>query len=159
MNTTDAAHRSRWRTADIVFGMSLLSGFVLNYLFPISLPNLEQALLRHFIGAPLLLLCGGIIYFSQKDLLSTGQPTAPGIPTTQIVKSGIYRYSRNPLYTGLVIGFCGLAIATNTPWLLILLIPTIIVTHYYLILPEERYLENKFGEDYRQYKARVRRWL
>ncbi len=155
----DAAHHSRWRTADVVFGLGLILGFMLNYVFPLSFPYLDQALLRHLIGAPLLLLCGGIIYMAQRELATEGQGTAPGIPTTRMVKGGVFQYSRNPLYTGLVIGLCGLAIATNTPWLLIMLLPIIAVTHYYLILPEEKYLESRFGDDYRQYKARVRRWL
>ncbi len=159
MNMPDAAHHSRWRTADVVFGSGLILGFVLNYMFPISFPYLEQALLRHLIGAPLLLLCGGIIYMAQRELAAAGQGTAPGIPTTRMVEGGVFQYSRNPLYTGLIIGLCGLAIATNTPWLLIMLLPIIVVTHYYLILPEEKYLESRFGDDYRQYKTRVRRWL
>lgn len=70
-----------------------------------------------------------------------------------------FRYSRNPLYTGLALCYCGLAFAIDNVWLLILLPLTLITVQTSLIKPEEHYLEQKFGDNYREYKKRVRRWL
>lgn len=47
----------------------------------------------------------------------------------------------------------------NALWSLLLLLAVMLIIHYAVILPEERYLEQKFGEEYRSYKAKVRRWL
>lgn len=81
-------------------------------------------------------------------------------PTTAIVASGPYRYSRNPLYVALTLLYLGLgAAALNTLWALVLLPPLLVVIQRGVIEREERYLERKFGEEYRRYKRRVRRWL
>ncbi len=157
--TEKAAHRSRWLTADVVFGASVVSGLVLNYFWPISFGFPADSPMRHLIGAPLLTIGGVIIYLSQKALVAANQPTAPGQPTTTIVTSGPYRFSRNPLYLGLLLCYCGLGVALDIPWLLILALPTMRVAQQLLIVPEERYLEEKFRAEFVQYKARVRRWL
>ncbi len=154
-----AAHVSRWRTADVVFGVSLIAAFVLNYCWPLDLGVPRDAPLLHLIGAPLLFAGGLIIVFSKKELLRFGQPSEPRRPTTRIVTAGLYRYSRNPMYTGLALCFAGLGFALDCPWLLIVLPFTLAAVRVLLIRPEERYLEAKFGEEFLQYKRSVRRWL
>lgn len=154
-----AAHRSSWRTADIIFGTSLVVGLILNYLWPLNLGGLSDSPLRHAIGAPLLLLGGAIIVLSKQELLRQGQPSAPRQPTTRIVTAGMYRFSRNPMYAGLALCFLGLGFAINKPWLLILLPFTLVLVQLLLIRPEEKYLKRKFGEDFIRYKKSVRRWF
>ncbi len=83
----------------------------------------------------------------------------PWKPTTRIVTDGIYQYSRNPIYLGMAIGYAGIAIAAASPIALILLLPCLIVIRYYVIRKEEAYLEHKFGSEYLDYKAKVRRWI
>ncbi len=73
--------------------------------------------------------------------------------------SGPYRFTRNPIYLGMTIIFTGIAIAADSIWVLALLVPVLVIMNIGVIMREERYLEGKFGEDYRQYKASVRRWL
>jgi protein-S-isoprenylcysteine O-methyltransferase Ste14 len=82
----------------------------------------------------------------------------PYQPTTAIVTEGPYRFTRNPIYLSLAVLYAGLAVMANALWSLLLLAVMLII-HYAVILPEERYLEQKFGEEYRSYKAKVRRWL
>jgi protein-S-isoprenylcysteine O-methyltransferase Ste14 len=154
-----AAHHSRWRTADVVYGVSLALSFALNYFWPLSFGVPSGSLLPHLIGAPLLFGGSLIIIFSKKELLRFGQPSEPRKPTTRIVTEGLYKYSRNPMYTGLTLCFAGLGIAIDKPWLLILLVPTVIIVQQLLIRPEERYLEEKFGAEFMQYKKNVRRWM
>jgi protein-S-isoprenylcysteine O-methyltransferase Ste14 len=69
------------------------------------------------------------------------------------------RFTRNPIYLGMVLGLIGLAIAFNSLWLLMTLVPFALVIRYGVITREEAYLERKFGDGYRRYRARVRRWL
>ena len=80
-------------------------------------------------------------------------------PSTTVVRSGLYRFSRNPIYISLGLIYAGIAIAAGSPWALALLIPLLVVIRYGVIAREERYLEEKFGADYLGYKQSTRRWL
>lgn len=159
--TNDAAHSSLWRTADIYFGASLATGLALNYFYPLHFDfgQSSDSMMLHLIGAPLLVIGGLIIIFSKKELRNHEQPSEPGVPTSAIVQSGMFSLSRNPLYTGLAFCYCGLAFAIDCVWILALLPPTLIAVQIMLISPEERYLEEKFGDEYRDYKKRVRCWI
>ena len=154
-----AAHNSQWRTADIIFGTSLVLGLVLDYFWPARFGALSGSMVRHLIGAPMLIGGSLIIVFAKRELMRWEQPSEPLTPTTRIVREGIFRYSRNPMYTGLSLCFAGLSFAIDKPWLLILLFPTLVAVQRVLILPEEKYLEEKFGDEFLQYKRSVRRWF
>lgn len=80
-------------------------------------------------------------------------------PVTAIVTDGPYRFSRNPIYVALTTLSVGIAAWANSFWMLGLLIPTLVIMNIGVIDREERYLANKFGDEYLAYKARVRRWL
>ena len=75
------------------------------------------------------------------------------------MSSGPYRISRNPLYLGLTLIYLALTLAVDTWWGIALLLPLLVVLHHGVVLREERYLERKFGDTYRLYRARVRRYL
>jgi protein-S-isoprenylcysteine O-methyltransferase Ste14 len=77
----------------------------------------------------------------------------------RLVTEGAFGYSRNPGYAGLIILGVGLAILFDNPWTILALVPTAIVIHREVILKEEDVLEHEFGDEYRAYKHRVRRWL
>ncbi|MBL4818923.1 MAG: isoprenylcysteine carboxylmethyltransferase family protein [Deltaproteobacteria bacterium] len=83
----------------------------------------------------------------------------PWKPTTQIISSGIYAYSRNPMYIAFGIVTIGTGIILNSLWITLSFIPSIVVIFFIAIKKEELYLENKFGQDYLSYKAKVRRWF
>ncbi len=72
---------------------------------------------------------------------------------------GPYTITRNPIYIGLILVYFGLAIVMTSLWVLLLLIPVLMILQRGVVLPEEAYLERKFGDAYRKYKARVPRWL
>ena len=80
-------------------------------------------------------------------------------PTTAIVANGPYRFTRNPIYLGMVLGLIGLAIAFDSLWILATLVLFYLVIRYGVVAREEDYLERKFGDVYLGYKSRVRRWL
>lgn len=112
-------------------------------------------------GAALTLIVGGLLLDGLAAGLFRRFDTAvePWKPSTALVTSGPYRFSRNPIYVGFAITFVGLALAMDSWSALAALIPCLIVVEAFVIRPEERYLEGKFGREYLDYKARVRRWL
>jgi protein-S-isoprenylcysteine O-methyltransferase Ste14 len=83
----------------------------------------------------------------------------PGQPTRAMIEQGPYRVSRNPLYVGLLALYLGLALLAPTFWGLVLLPAAVLLVHWGAILPEERFLRERFGAPYDDYARRVRRWL
>lgn len=79
--------------------------------------------------------------------------------TTQIVTTGVFRFSRNPTYLSLTLLLIGIAFAISSLWVLVSVVPAVVATQWGVVLREERYLKAKFGEDYRSYASKVRRWL
>ena len=80
-------------------------------------------------------------------------------PTTTIVETGPYRFTRNPIYLGMCLALIGLGVAFDDLWLLIVLVPFWLVIRYGVVAREEAYLDRKFSDVYRGYRSRVRRWL
>jgi protein-S-isoprenylcysteine O-methyltransferase Ste14 len=80
-------------------------------------------------------------------------------PATSLQTTGIYSISRNPMYVGLILIYLGLTFQFGNWWTLILLPLLIATVNYLIILPEERYLTRAFGDDYINYKKKVRRWI
>jgi protein-S-isoprenylcysteine O-methyltransferase Ste14 len=78
---------------------------------------------------------------------------------TAIVRTGPYRFSRNPIYLAFSVFQLGIAIWVNSLWLLATLAGALALIHYVVIPREEQYLERRFGAEYLDYKASVRRWL
>jgi protein-S-isoprenylcysteine O-methyltransferase Ste14 len=78
---------------------------------------------------------------------------------TTIVASGPFRYTRNPMYLGLLVLYVGVTLVMRWPWAAALLVPVFLALHFGVIRPEEQHLETAFGESYRSYRQRVRRWL
>ena len=131
-------------------------GFLIGFFLPFPvLPSI----LRYLVGG--VLIAGGLIPFSLAIWMlrkaGTNIPTRK--PTTTIVSSGPYRFTRNPIYLGMSIIYTGIAVAADSIWVLALLVPGLVIMNIGVIAREERYLERKFGEEYRQYRSSVRRWL
>lgn len=83
----------------------------------------------------------------------------PDLPVMALVTDGPFRYTRNPLYASLTTMYAGIALSTGIWWLWVTLIPALAVVHWKIVRREEQFLEAKFGDRYRSYKARVRRWV
>ncbi len=154
-----AAHHSLWQTSDSIFGLMLLIGIGLEYLFPLSLTTIIPRTILHVIGGVFLIIGLRIFMLTKQQLGRERQPSAPGRPTTKLLTDGMFRLTRNPMYLGLIMSSAGVGLLFNAPWLLILLIPVIGIVRIVLIAPEEKYLAEGFGEEYEQYAAKVRRWI
>ncbi len=131
----------------------------LHFLVPVSLfqANLKQVLL--LIGIVLMIIGIGLLVLARREFARYAQPTDPGHPTSRIIQTGVFAISRNPLYLAAVVLLLGIALSLNLFWAMIMLVPSLILCHTILIIPEEKYLEAKFGNEYRKYKASVHRWL
>jgi protein-S-isoprenylcysteine O-methyltransferase Ste14 len=157
--SVEAAHHSYWETSDVVFGIPLLLGIALQWAFPLALSEGTLRLALILVGAAFIALGVGLIVLARREFAQHGQPTDPGLPTGQVVTTGVFSVSRNPLYLGVVVLLVGLALALNILWILVFLAPAIVICHYVLIVPEEKYLAVKFGAEYAAYAASVHRWL
>lgn len=80
-------------------------------------------------------------------------------PTTHIVTTGPYRFTRNPIYLSMTLLVVSIAVWWNELWILVTLMPVLFIIQHGVIKREEAYLTKKFGEEYLNYKSRVRRWI
>jgi protein-S-isoprenylcysteine O-methyltransferase Ste14 len=153
------AHKSWWQIFEVVFGIPFLVAIGLQLVAPIPLPR--GFITPAFIPAGVMFIVVGVslAVLARREFARYGQPTDPGLPTSKIISTGVFSISRNPLYLGGVFILAGISLAFNLPWVLILLLPSLVACHYILIAPEESYLAAKFGEQYRMYIATVHRWI
>ncbi len=100
-----------------------------------------------------------LILWAGGRFIGAGTPLPPHRPATVLVTEGPYRRSRNPIYLGLGLIYLGVVCATVSLGALVLLPVVILVMEFGVIRREERYLERRFGQAYRDYKSRVRRWI
>lgn len=83
----------------------------------------------------------------------------PWRPTTTIVQTGIFAYSRNPIYLAFCLMTFGVGLVLGRYFIIASIVPALFFVRYYVIKKEEAYLEKRFGDDYLAYKNKVRRWL
>lgn len=140
----------------LLYGAALSVVLVLRWLWPMPIFGDAAAL---WPGLALVVFSVGVMLWGGATMHAAGTSVNPGLPTTAIVTSGPFRISRNPLYVSLTLLYFGLILAFNTWWGIILLVPLLLVMHFGVVLREERYLEQKFGDEYRRYKTKVARYL
>jgi protein-S-isoprenylcysteine O-methyltransferase Ste14 len=157
--SNDVAHKSWWQIFEVVFGIPFLIAIGMQQVLPISFPR--GIIVPAFIPGGVLLIFVGVVLvvLARREFASHGQPTDPGRPTREMITTGVFSISRNPLYLGGVCILLGISLAFNLPWVLLFLLPSIVAGHYILIAPEERYLAATFGEKYDLYTATVHRWF
>jgi len=143
----------------LLFLAALLIGFVLDRLLrlPVPVPGID--LVRWIIGGSLILIGLALAAAGIRNFSRAGTPVRSIKPTRALVTSGIHGWTRNPIYLGLFLLYGGIGVAAQSPWTVILTLPLAITIRYGVVAREEAYLERRFGDAYRDYKARVRRWL
>jgi protein-S-isoprenylcysteine O-methyltransferase Ste14 len=140
----------------LLYGSALILVLGLRWFWPMRILGHAVAL---WYGLALVLLAVAIAIWGRRTMQAAGTNVSPLRPTTAIVTSGPFRFSRNPLYLALALLYFGLTLAFNTWWGIVLLVPLLIIMHYGVVLREERYLEQRFGGTYGQYRSTVRRYV
>jgi protein-S-isoprenylcysteine O-methyltransferase Ste14 len=80
-------------------------------------------------------------------------------PTTALISSGPFRFSRNPIYVSMTMFGLGVGVLLDNLWIVLLMLPAVLMIRFFVISKEEAFMESKFGADYLRYKSSVRRWL
>ena len=138
---------------------ALLLGFVLDRLvrLPFPVPGIDLA---HWgVGGSLILIGLALGAAGIRNFSRAGMPVRSIKPTRALVTTGIHGWTRNPIYLGMFLLYGGIGVAAQSPWILILTLPLAITIRYGVVAREEAYLERRFGDTYRDYKDRVRRWV
>jgi protein-S-isoprenylcysteine O-methyltransferase Ste14 len=141
----------------LAWALALIAGFALDWFAP--LPFLPEDWPNGLAGAVVFAAALALAIWAIDTMTRAGTNVPTNRPTTAIVEGGPYRFTRNPIYMGMFGGLIGLGIAFDNPWLLAMLAPFALVIRYGVVAREEAYLERLFGEAYRGYRQRVRRWL
>jgi protein-S-isoprenylcysteine O-methyltransferase Ste14 len=109
---------------------------------------------------PLIALCAVLLFLlSLREFRAAGTSVRGSERTTTIVRTGPYRFSRNPIYLSFILLVLGLSVWLNNVWLLVTLILAVGFIAAVVIPREERFLEHNFPDEYSSYKATVRRWF
>jgi protein-S-isoprenylcysteine O-methyltransferase Ste14 len=133
----------------------LLVGLAGDYLLHWSFPYWPASFA---LGLGLVLLGTGFMVWAALEFSSHKTTLLPSEAASTVVKSGPYRYTRNPIYLSMMLAYSGISLMFDSPLALILLVPVILVLNRQAVR-EERCLEGAFGDQYREYKKRVRRWI
>ena len=137
---------------------TLVAGLLLHFLWtPLSL--LPEWWIGHAVGWPLVVAGVLLSTWSKRTMFHAGVDPHPWEPTTDIVATGPYALSRNPMYVSATVVYVGIAFVVNMAWLIVFLPVGIALLFYGVIAREESYMEKVFGDEYLKYKARVRRWI
>ena len=140
----------------IVFILFMLMAYGLHYFLTVQIANMSSLL---YIGLFFVVLGFAILFIASYSFKRAQTNIEPWKPTTKIISSGIFAYSRNPMYVAFCIITIGIGVILNSLWVTLSFVPSIVVIFFIAIKKEESYLEGKFGEEYLQYKSKVRRWL
>jgi protein-S-isoprenylcysteine O-methyltransferase Ste14 len=139
-----------------IYLASIVSGALLGVAVP--LPFVPETLALP-IGASLAAIAIALLAWAAGKFRAAGTPVPARAPTTTIVRTGPYRFSRNPIYLAYSLFQLGLAVGLDNGWLLATLAGAMALIHHRVIPREEEYLERKFGSRYSEYRRSVRRWL
>ncbi len=137
----------------------LIAGLTLDHVLPLPLGAARTGPWQWAVGGGLIVLGAGIFAAAVRNFRRADTPVPATQPVRALVTTGIHGLSRNPIYVGMVLVSAGIGIVTPSPWLLVLIVPLALTLRYGVVAREEAYLDRRFGDAYRDYKRRVRRWL
>ncbi len=140
--------------------VAIMTAVGIDTLFPLALAAHG---LSAMLGPVLMVLSALIAGSAFRQFARNDNPVLPNQPVKGLMKGlmdeGAFRFTRNPLYLALGLLHAGIGLISGNGWVLITLLPALLVVRYYVITREEAYLARRFGQNYLDYKARVRRWF
>ena len=140
----------------LIASAGMLGGIGLDRLHPLPMP---PGLPGTAIGIVLMCIAGALTLWTILQYHRAGTDVRPDRPDSELITGGPYRYTRNPQYIVLALVQITVSFWLNNLWVLVLTPVTMIVISRYAVRREERYLENRFGQEYLDYRRRVRRWI
>jgi protein-S-isoprenylcysteine O-methyltransferase Ste14 len=140
----------------LIYLAALAAAFAADWLWPVAV---LPAGMQYALGATLMLAGGAMALWAVGLFRRADTPFDVRRPASALVTEGPYRISRNPGYMGLIAFSLGIGVAADNAWVLATVAIATALLHRFVIVPEERHLEARFGDAYRTYRARVRRWL
>jgi protein-S-isoprenylcysteine O-methyltransferase Ste14 len=140
----------------LLYVLALAVGFLVQWLAPRPIISSNAG---YWIGGVLLASGVFLAIWGRRVMERAGTNVNPTLPSTALVATGPFLFSRNPLYVALTLIYVGLALLANALWVLVLIVPVLLIMHYGVIRREERYLEARFADAYREYRSRVRRYV
>jgi protein-S-isoprenylcysteine O-methyltransferase Ste14 len=152
-----SAHTGFYKTSDFILISTILPALILDFIFPFNIGLNRSVSLT--VGIILIIVSWTIIIIAKYQFNLHKQRSGPGHETTIIIKNGLFAYTRNPIYLGVIIIAFAIGLIVNSSWLLLAVIPLILLLKNNMIMPEEKYLRDKFKEEYIEYCKKVRRWV
>jgi protein-S-isoprenylcysteine O-methyltransferase Ste14 len=140
----------------LIYLVAIAGGLALDWVWPRPMPAGAPVRL---LGVALVVASVLLFGLSVQRFRTAGTPVPARKPTTAIVRTGPYRFSRNPIYLAFSLLQLGIALWVGSWWLVATLAVALAIIHFVVVPREERYLEARFGDEYRDYKAAVGRWL
>lgn len=149
-----------WFPPPIIFIVGFLVGSLIERLWR-PLPIVPDRISQLFAVVGLVAAIVGVVIAAWGILTFAMAHTAiiPIHPAERLVQSGPYRFTRNPMYTGLTLLYLGVAATFNDLWPLLMLPIVLMALKRFVVDREEAYLSQKFGAEYDDYRRRVRRWV
>jgi protein-S-isoprenylcysteine O-methyltransferase Ste14 len=138
---------------------ALLVGHVMDHFLPRPFVVPAGGQVHGIIGAFLVVIGLALAVSGIRNFWRAETPVPTYRPVSALVTTGIHGRTRNPIYLGMLLVYGGIGLAIRAPWTLLLMLPLAITIRYGVVAREEAYLERRFGDAYRAYKGRVRRWL
>ncbi len=123
----------------LAWALAVIAGLALKWLVPLSF--LAAAVPVRWVGGVLFVLALPLLAWAISTMMRAGSNVPTNLPTTAIVASGPYSFTRNPIYLAMMLGLVGLALALDDVWLLAMLVPFALVIRFGVVAREEAYLE------------------
>ncbi len=142
----------------LFYVLTFLAAVFIQKQIPIADSLFHQQLTK-IAGAFFLIIALFFLVKSLRQFVQTRNTLVTIKPASSLQTNGIYRITRNPMYTGLAIVYLGISCFIGNWWNIILFPLLLVVVQEYIIKKEEKYLERRFGQEYLYYKTKVRRWF
>jgi len=140
----------------LIYLTALIVGAIAHFLNPRPLFTWQGVF---WVGIVLVLGAIGLAVWARRTMVGAGTNVNPYEPALSVVRHGPYRLTRNPMYLAMMIGYTGVVLMINGLWPAVMIVPLLWIIQWGVIAREERYLEAKFGEVYKDYRRATRRWF